>query len=93
MKYVTIGHTHETDLDEIGGDAEYFNTSTWTKVLTDDEQLFREENEMVFLQVLRREHGASCKLMRWNDGANEPRLVKLFTDVDVPKSARSAERA
>ncbi len=93
VKYVTMGHTHETDLDEIGGDAEYFNTSTWTKVLTDDEQLFREENEMVFLQVLRREHGASCKLMRWNDGANEPRLVKLFTDVDVPKSARSAERA
>ena len=93
VDYVTMGHTHETDLDNIGGGAEYFNTSTWTKVITDDEELFREENEMVFLQVIRRDRGASCKLMRWNDGANEPRLVKLFTDVNVPKSARSAARA
>src|SRR5581483_10656632 len=93
VQYVTMGHTHETDLDNIGDNAEYFNTSTWTKVITDDEQLFREENEMVFLQVIRHGRDVSCKLMRWNDGANEPRLVKLFTDVGVPKSARSAARA
>ena len=88
VQYVTMGHTHETDLDGISGEGEYFNTGTWTKVISDDEELFAQESELVFLQVLRRDRDVSCRLMRWHDGANEPRLVKLFSDVGVPKKKK-----
>lgn len=93
VQYVTMGHTHDTDLSELDDAGEYFNTGTWTKVLSEEEELIREESELVFLQVLRRSDGASCKLMRWNDGANEPRLVKLFMDVKPAKRRRKKAKA
>ena len=79
VQYVTMGHTHESDLSTLDGDGEYFNTGTWTTVISGEDQLFSKESELVFLQVLR---GAdtTCKLMRWYDGADEPRLVKLFDE-------------
>jgi len=77
--YVTMGHTHESDLSTLAGDGEYFNTGTWTTVISGEEELFSKESELVFLQVLRGPQ-VTCRLMRWYDGAHEPRLVKLFTD-------------
>ena len=44
-----------------------------------------EENELVFLQCLREPKGLTCRLMKWDDGAAEPRLVKLFSVVALPK--------
>lgn len=79
VAYVTMGHTHESDLSTLAGDGEYFNTGTWTTVISGEEGLFSEESELVFLQVLRGPE-VTCKLMRWYDGADEPRLVKLFSD-------------
>ena len=79
VQYVTMGHTHDSDLSTLAGDGQYFNTGTWTRVIGDAEQLFSKESELVFLQVLRGDK-VSCRLMRWYDGANEPRLVKLFSD-------------
>lgn len=79
VRYVTMGHTHEVDLQSTGEKGgEYFNTGTWTKVFDEEEQLLREESELVFLQALRRPDGLKVRLLKWNDGADEPRLVKLF---------------
>ena len=80
VKYVTMGHTHETDLQRIGGRAqEYFNTGTWTKVFSDQEdRLIREESELVFLQVVHEDNDVKVRLLKWEDGPGEPRLVKLF---------------
>jgi hypothetical protein len=81
VKYVTMGHTHDTDLASVGDNAEYFNTGTWTKVFSPEEKLTRDESELVFLQGLRDSNGElTCYLMKWMDGAGEPRLVKLFSD-------------
>ena len=92
VDYVTMGHTHDTDLSSVGPAGEYYNTGTWTKVFSQDERLIREESELVFLQGMREPSGLKCKLMRWNDGANEPRLVKLFTDV-APANVKRKRRA
>jgi len=93
VRFVTMGHTHDTDLSPVGINGEYFNTGTWTKVFSEEERLIREESELVFPQGIRGAHGITCKLMRWNDGANEPRLVKLFSDVGVPKKKPGTEKA
>jgi len=79
VPYVTMGHTHDVDLQIFQDEAEYFNTGTWTKVFGQDEdRLLREESELVFLQLIRNQPDTSVKLMKWEDGANEPRLVMLF---------------
>lgn len=79
VQYVTMGHTHDTDLQSIGNQGqEYFNTGTWTKVFSSEPQLVREENELVFLRCVRQNSGLSVDLMKWEDGPREPRLVKLF---------------
>jgi len=93
VQFVTMGHTHDTDLASLQEGAEYFNTGTWTKVFSPEEELTRDESELVFLQGLRGPAGLSCRLMKWEDGAGEPRLVKLFSDITAPghpKKSRSA---
>jgi hypothetical protein len=78
VRYVTMGHTHDTDLEQLSNGGEYFNTGTWTKVFSDADRLVREESELVFLCGRRDEEGLKMKLLKWNDAANEPRLVKLL---------------
>jgi UDP-2,3-diacylglucosamine pyrophosphatase LpxH len=79
VQYVTMGHTHDADLQSIGSQGqEYFNTGTWTKVFSQEEQLIRDPSELLVLQGVRRPGGMTVKLLQWEDGAREPRLVKLF---------------
>jgi UDP-2,3-diacylglucosamine pyrophosphatase LpxH len=78
VRCVTMGHTHDTDLQQLSNGGEYFNTGTWTKVFSDEDRLVREESELVFLCAKRDEEGFKVKLLKWNDSANEPRLVKLL---------------
>ncbi|MFY9561221.1 MAG: hypothetical protein WAQ52_13385 [Terriglobales bacterium] len=78
---VLMGHTHDADLMSIGDHGEeYFNTGTWTKVFSEEERLVRDDIEFVFVQGLRKNGGLQLKLMEWDDGAQEPRLLKLFED-------------
>ncbi len=88
VKYVTMGHTHETDLQSHSS-GEYFNTGTWTKVFTDErERLVHEESELVFLQVVHQGDDARVRLMKWEDGPGEPRLVMLFDKDPDDRTAR-----
>jgi hypothetical protein len=90
VKYVAMGHTHDTDLQRLGSEGqEYFNTGCWNKVFSERERLIREESELVFLQGLRHPEGFTMRLMKWLDGPREPRLVKLFSR-DLPD--KTAER-
>ena len=86
VQYVTMGHTHDSDLQSIGTDGqEYFNTGTWTKVFSEEEQLIRPPSELLVLEGVRRPGGMTVKLLQWEDGAREPRLVKLFRkECDAP---------
>lgn len=84
VRYVLMGHTHDADLQPMGKDGGphqrwYLNTGTWTKVFSPEERLVREENELVFVQCLRGQGGLQVDLLKWQDQAREPRLVKLFT--------------
>lgn len=89
VQYVVMGHTHDAELYVLGEDdgwrREYFNTGTWTKVFSDEEQLIRHQVEFVFVQGLRTKDGLQLKLLEWNDGAGEPRLLKLFRDEENAK--------
>jgi len=77
--YVTMGHTHDSDLQSIGSQREeYFNTGTWTKVFSEEEQLIRDPSELLVLEGVRRSGGMTVKLLQWEDSAREPRLVRLF---------------
>jgi UDP-2,3-diacylglucosamine pyrophosphatase LpxH len=78
VRCVTMGHTHDTDLQPLSNGGEYFNTGTWTKVFSEEDRLVREESELVFLSARREADGFKVKLLKWNDSANEPRLVKLL---------------
>jgi len=89
VQYVFMGHTHDPELHVVGKDGgqekEYFNTGTWTTVFSEEERLIRKPLEFVFVQGVRKGNGLEAKLLEWNDGANEPRLLKLFRDENVAK--------
>ena len=81
VRYVVMGHTHDTDLQPLASHAgEYFNTGTWTTVFSQEELLMGDESELVFACGIRENNGADLKmlLMKWNDPAGEPRLVRLL---------------
>jgi UDP-2,3-diacylglucosamine pyrophosphatase LpxH len=84
VPYVIMGHTHDPELHAVGEDGgrekEYFNTGTWTTVFSEEERLIRNPVEFVFVQGERKGDGLCVKLLEWNDGAGEPRLLKLFRD-------------
>lgn len=84
VRYVIMGHTHDAELyaldEDDGRKTEYFNTGTWTTVFSEEEQLIRKPVEFVFVQGLRAGNGLTLKLLAWNDGAGEPRLLELFRD-------------
>ncbi len=84
VRYVIMGHVHDPELYSLAGSGgrkdEYFNTGTWTTVFSEEERLIRKPVELVFVQGRRRGDGLSLKLLEWNDGAEEPRLLKLLRD-------------
>ncbi len=82
VRYVAMGHTHDADLWSIDGrEREYFNTGTWTKVFAaEEERLVREDVEFVFVEGRRQGSTLKMRLMKWEDGAGEPRYLELFRE-------------
>lgn len=81
VRYVVFGHTHEADLLSLpyGIRAEYANSGTWTRIFSTNpaEKLLHEEQESVFVQILKDE-GNKIELMKWRDDLRESERVKLF---------------
>jgi UDP-2,3-diacylglucosamine pyrophosphatase LpxH len=81
VRYVAFGHTHEADLLSFSHDAgaEYANSGTWTKIFSSNpaEKLLHEEQESVFIRILKDE-GDKLDLMKWRDDLGEGERVKLF---------------
>jgi len=83
VRYVAFGHTHEADLLSLSYDAgaEYTNSGTWTKIFSNNpaERLLHEEQESVFIRILKDE-GDKLELMKWKDDLREGERVKLFSE-------------
>ena len=81
VRYVVLGHTHDADLFLFAsdGNAEYANSGTWTKVFSRNptERLFRDEQEFVFIRILRDEEN-KFELMKWRDDLGQGERVNLF---------------
>ena len=81
VRYVAFGHTHEADLLSLSydGGAEYVNSGTWTKIFSTNpaERLLHEEQESVFIRILKDE-GDKIELMKWRDDLREGERVRLF---------------
>jgi len=81
VRYVVFGHTHKADLLSLSPDgaAEYANSGTWTKIFTSDpaERLLHEEQECVFVQILKDEDN-KLELMKWKDALGRGERVNLF---------------
>lgn len=92
VEYVVMGHTHNPDLQRLDNGREYFNTGTWTRVFSEEERLLREDVEFTFLEGVRKDEQLSLKLMKWDDEAEEPRLLRLLEDEGFPQSAQQPLR-
>lgn len=81
VKYVVFGHTHDADLLLLCSNekAEYTNSGTWTKIFCSNpaERLLRDEQESVFVQILRDEKDR-LELMKWRDDLGRGERVNLF---------------
>ena len=81
VKYVIFGHTHGADLFVLPSHikAEYANSGTWTKIFTSSpaQRLLHDEQESVFVQILRDE-GDKLELMKWRDDLGRGERVNLF---------------
>jgi predicted phosphodiesterase len=84
VKYAVFGHTHEADLYSLSSDAgaEYANSGTWTKVFSSNfvERLLHEEQESVFVQILKDEDN-KLELMKWKEELGRGERVNLFERV------------
>jgi UDP-2,3-diacylglucosamine pyrophosphatase LpxH len=92
VQYVVMGHTHDPDLQNLGGGREYFNTGTWTRVFSEEERLLREDVEFTFLEGVRKDGRLRLKLMKWDDNALEPRLLPLLEDDELPQASQPEPR-
>lgn len=94
VRYVVFGHTHKADLLPLSSDGkgEYINAGTWTKIFSRNpgESLLREEQESVFVQILRDE-GDRLELMRWRDDLGQGERVNLFEEMRPNKGKRVKE--
>jgi UDP-2,3-diacylglucosamine pyrophosphatase LpxH len=81
VRYVVFGHTHKADLVSLSSNrgAEYANSGTWTMIFRSDpaEKLLHEEQESVFVQILRDEDN-KLELMKWRDELGRGERVNLF---------------
>ena len=81
VRYVVFGHTHDADLYLFPSqeNAEYANSGTWTKIFSTSptERLLRDEQESVFIQILRDENDR-LELLKWKDELGRGERVNLF---------------
>jgi hypothetical protein len=81
VRYVVFGHTHEADLWVLSRDGkhEYSNSATWTKIFSENpgDRLLHEEQESVFIQILR-DGNHRLELLRWKDELGRGERVSLF---------------
>ena len=81
VRYVVFGHTHDADLrvPAGSGEREYVNAGTWTKIFSQSpgDRLLREEQESVFVEILKDEENR-MELMKWKDELGCGERVHLF---------------
>jgi UDP-2,3-diacylglucosamine pyrophosphatase LpxH len=81
VRYVVFGHTHEVDLHLLSPSEkiEYSNSGTWTKIFSNNptERLLHEEQESIFVQILKDEAN-KLELLKWRDDIGLGERVKLF---------------
>jgi UDP-2,3-diacylglucosamine pyrophosphatase LpxH len=81
VNYIIFGHTHAPDLRGLPSDrermSEYVNSGTWTKILSEEERLLREEKEFVYAQILKQPN-PKMELLKWKDELGEGERVNLF---------------
>lgn len=83
VRYVVFGHTHEADLWALlrDGKAEYANAATWTKIFSNNpgDRLLHEEQESVFVQILKDEDNR-VELLKWKEELGRGERVNLFAE-------------
>jgi UDP-2,3-diacylglucosamine pyrophosphatase LpxH len=81
VRYVIFGHTHEADLCSLPRPdfAEYANAGTWTKIFCNSpaDRLLKEEQESVFVQILKDEENR-LELLKWKEELGCGERVPLF---------------
>ena len=74
VRFVTVGHSHLSDVAEIGGDGLYFNTGTWTSLFHEEYQPLRPMAEFTYVEHL----SGQARLMRWDDARGEPAPARVL---------------
>lgn len=78
VPFVTMGHTHDPDIAAFETGGRYYNTGSWTKVFSREEQLVREEKELTFLQIVPNGLSWEASLQKWESHGGRGRPVDLF---------------
>lgn len=78
-RFVVMGHTHDSDLHRLNGQAEYFNAGTWTRIFGED-WVYNQEKELNYVWIQATPSGWKGRLMRWEPQAGRGRLAYLFDE-------------
>ncbi len=71
VSYVVFGHSHVEDSQALGGAKTYINSGTWTGVLSEQENLYRNVRQLSFVKF---EKGRG-ELLQWDASRSEARPV------------------
>jgi len=74
VRHVTFGHSHLSDVAEIGDDGLYFNTGTWTPLFHEEYEPFRPLVEFTYVEYSE----GRARLMRWDDARGEPAPARVL---------------
>ena len=81
VEIIVFGHTHDPDIKDIrivDKEFRYFNTGTWTIVLSEEERIIREAKQFAFVWIKEEDGKPQATLNRWNDSLKQPEKVILF---------------
>jgi len=78
VRIIIFGHTHDPDIRKVAPDCTYYNTSTWTKVFSEEERIIREAKQFAFVRIKEENGNPQATLNQWDDNLKKPKPLVLF---------------
>ncbi len=85
VRYVVFGHSHAEDRQTLAGGGTYFNSGTWTGVLSEQENLYRNVRQLSFVKFQK----GRGELLQWDASRSAPRPVVIVDAVPFQFPDRS----
>lgn len=83
VQIIVTGHTHDPDVKNLvsgNNTFQYFNTGTWTVILSEEDRIIREGKQFAFVWIKKENGEPKGKLLRWDQNLHKHIKLILFRE-------------